>query len=507
VGWNHPFLLVGQRPFSSLPVVCYKDSDENDDGESDEADIVGSVLQEQPTSTLLDDSNSNNDQNFQVTAKYEPTGDQPAAIAQLCRQLEDGDKFSILQGITGTGKTFVMSHVIARVNQPCLVLCHNKTLAAQLARELRSFLSKNAVELFVSYYNHYVPESYVETTGKYIAKKSSVNADIDALRHRATRALLMRKDVVVVASVSCIYGLGLPSEYIESSFRLSTGTTVSFSDFLGKLDGMLYEVSDSDEDFERGQYQLRTTDVHHDEPQQETKTIVLWPPHEQFPMQIRLEPMPTGINGNEHDNHRVASIRLGRQTGLHSATSAHIFPAKHHVISEERREKACLAIEEELRERVQELTAEGKHLEADRLQQRTLNDVMMIRETGFCKGGENYSRLFAGREKGQPPDTLMDYLGLSGRRDWLLLVDESHVTLSQLKAMYAGDQARKRRLVKHGYRLPSALDNRPLQAAEFWERVQQTVLVSATPGEEERRLAERDPVEMGKCGEELIAVR
>jgi excinuclease ABC subunit B len=457
------------RPFSSLPVVSFKDVDDVD------------------TDSIQTHDSSQGESRFRVTAKYAAAGDQPAAIEQLTEQLRAGDKFSILRGITGTGKTFVMSHLIANANKPCLVLCHNKTLAAQLARELRSFLSENAVELFVSYYNHYVPEAYVEATGKYIGKKSSVNAEIDALRHRATRALLTRSDVVVVASVSCIYGLGMPKEYLSNSLKLVAGTTVSWQEFSSKLENMLYDVSTDDEGFARGQYQLEescTTEG------SETKIVVLWPPHERFPMQIQLHQIANDTL------FRVAAIRVGSQAGLSAVSSTHIFPAKHHVISEDRLDTACLAIEEEMRARVRELSLEGKHVESDRLQQRVANDLMILRETGFCAGGENYSRHFAGREAGEPPDTLMDYLGLSGQREWLLMVDESHVTLPQLSAMYAGDQARKRRLVKHGYRLPSALDNRPLQASEFWDHVEQAVFVSATPSKLEIEMSEREPVEM-----------
>lgn len=424
---------------------------------------------------------------FRVTAKYTPTGDQPEAIAQLTHQLQRGDRFSILRGITGTGKTLVMAHLIANHGRPTLVLCHNKTLAAQLARELRSFLGDNAVELFVSYYNHYVPESFVEATGKYIAKKSSVNAEIDVLRHRATRALLTRNDVVVVASVSCIYGLGLPKEYLDASWAFQLGDVVSWNDdVLTKLDTMLFEHVVDDDLFERGTYQSSKSD------EGVTTYLNVWPTHEKCPMRIEFASVGDGA---VKDGMVVRAIQEGTPSGMKPMSSARIFPAKHHVTSDDRLEQACFAIEEELQTRVQELLAEGKRIEADRLQQRVLNDVLMMRETGFCSGGENYSRHLAGREAGSPPDTLMDYMNLN-TRDWLLLVDESHVTLPQLKAMYGGDQARKHRLVKHGYRLPSALDNRPLKEEEFWSNVQQTVFVSATPAKQELGKAEYPPVEM-----------
>ena len=359
---------------------------------------------------------------FQVTAPYEPTGDQPEAIQQLMKQLEKGDKYSILRGITGTGKTFVMSHVIAKWGRPTLVLCHNKTLAAQLARELRGFLSKNAVELFVSYYDHYVPESFVESTGTYIAKKSSVNDEIDALRHRATRALLERKDVVVVASVSCIYGLGLPAEYLNASTSLHVGMEVDLPELVAQLETMLY--TRANDEMLRGNYQVSSLlDTGRDGGGPQTNVLSLWPPHERYPIRIELTTDATSC--------RVQSIQ-----GQHGTLdSLHIFPAKHHVMGEDQLEEACLKIEQELKERVAELTSWGKVVEAQRLQQRVLTDLLMLRETGFCSGGENYSRHFAGRAAGEPPDTLMDYLGLSGNGDWLLVVDESHVTLPQLKAM------------------------------------------------------------------------
>ena len=361
---------------------------------------------------------------FQVSAPYEPTGDQPQAIRQLTEQLKGGDRFSILQGITGTGKTFVMSHVIAQRGRPTLVLCHNKTLAAQLARELRSFLPHNAVELFVSYYNHYVPESYAETTGTYVAKKSSVNDDIDALRHRATRALLERSDVVVVASVSCIYGLGLPAEYLDASTTLDVhDPPIHPNDLLQRLENMLYTRPTDPDRMERGDYQLST------HPDSNTHILSLWPPQEQGPVQIELV-------GVHQEQSRVKSILVPRPGGgLQRTDSIHIFPAKHHVLSEDRLEEACLRIEQELRQQTRLLREEGKAVEADRLQQRVLNDLLMLRETGFCSGGENYSRHFAGRDEGEAPDTLMDYMRVAGNGDWLLVVDESHVTLPQLKAM------------------------------------------------------------------------
>lgn len=423
---------------------------------------------------------------FEVTAPFAPQGDQPEAIKQLVQQLQEKDRFSCLQGITGTGKTLVMSHVIAQHGRPTLVLCHNKTLAAQLARELRSFLGKNAVELFVSYYNHYIPESFNEATGSYNAKKSSINHDIDAMRHRATRALITRDDVVIVASVSCIYGLGLPEEYLDASRTIAVGDVVGScaEDFMATLDAMLYQLEPSDDEFARGKYQVNIPEEGGDH-----CDIALWPPHESFPLRIELGQTPAS------DEWAISSIEQGHAAGHDPITTTLLFPAKHHVMSHDRLENACLAIEEECEHRVKELNEEGKSEEASRLQKRVVNDVLMMRETGYCSGAENYSRHLAGRDAGQPPSTLMDYLNLQGR-EWLLMMDESHVTLPQLRAMYGGDQARKQKLVKHGYRLPSACDNRPLQEKEFWERVQQTVFISATPAQKELDLIERDAVEM-----------
>lgn len=374
---------------------------------------------------------------FQVTAPYLPTGDQPLAIQQLCQQLEQGDRFSILRGITGTGKTFVMAHVIAARQQPTLVLCHNKTLAAQLCRELRNFLSHNAVELFVSYYNHYIPESFVETTGTYIAKKSSVNDEIDALRHRATRALLERQDVVVVASVSCIYGLGLPKDYLEASvFWQAQHTTFESLEQLQQQvqQSMLYQRPEQEHDLNRCQYQLSTTTTaaFGNTINSNVAVLSMWPPNEKHPITIRLEQQNRGDDGDGNAEYVITSIQSGNGSPI---PSIRIFPAKHHVVPEDRLEESCMAIEQELHDQVQHLKQSNKLVEAARLQQRVTNDLLLLRETGFCSGIENYSRHFAGRSAGEPPDTLMDYLAMQGR-DWLLMIDESHVAVPQLKAMY-----------------------------------------------------------------------
>ena len=428
---------------------------------------------------------------FRVTAKYSATGDQPQAIQRLTEQLQQGDKFSVLRGITGTGKTFVMSHIIANIGKPCLVLCHNKTLASQLARELRSFLSENAVELFVSYYNMYRPEAYIEKSGTYLKKKSSVNAEIDALRHRATRSLLTRNDVVVVASVSCIYGLGFPKEYIDNSNEIVVGQEVILQDFCMTLERMLYTPSDSDENFERGQYQI-------DDSFETARNIILWSPHEKYPMRISMEEVQSSkaINSDTEKSYVITSIGNGNEKGFVPVSSTQLFPAKHHIVSNQSLQIAIDLIEQEMLEQVKVFRASGKSEEAERLQARVVQDLELLREHGYCHGCENYSRHFAQRDAGEPPDTLLDYFGFMGKRDWLLIVDESHVTLPQLSAMYLGDRERKVKLVKHGYRLPSALDNRPLNGEEFWKRVHQAVFVSATPSKLELALADRQPIDM-----------
>jgi len=510
-------------PFEGLPqdILAKYAEVENQPKQSTGAEDNNSIFKDDNTCV---DSSIQKKSLFQITAPFEPTGDQPQAIQLLVQRLQqDKDRFAVLQGITGTGKTLVMSHAIAKCGKPTLVLCHNKTLAAQLARELRSFLGTNAVELFVSYYNHYVPEFYNEVSGTYGAKKSSINHDIDAMRHRATRALLTRNDVVIVASVSCIYGLGLPEDYLDASRTLAVGDVMvgTPQEFMTDIlqTAMLYQHEPSEDDLERGKYQATRRLVDSSEGETSRWDITLWPPHESFPLRIELEQKAAqdistttttarGIaendihgsirdtnNDQENETWFVRSIQQGHAGGHDPIQSTVLFPAKHHVMAEDRLELACLAIEEECEQRVKELNADGKLEESSRLQQRVCNDVLMMRETGFCSGGENYSRHLTGRAPGQTPATLMDYFSMKGR-EWLLMVDESHVTLPQLRAMYGGDQARKRRLVHHGYRLPSALDNRPLKEEEFWQRVQQGLFVSATPSKRELELSEHAPVEM-----------
>jgi excinuclease ABC subunit B len=401
-------------------------------------------------------------------------------------------------------------------------------LASQLCRELRSFFPDNAVELFISYYNHYRPESYKESTGTYFAKKSSINKDIDVLRHCATRSLVSRRDVVVVASVSCIYGIGLPEDYLAAAVQLSVGDTLP-RDWIGRsLElSLLYTYGDQGDDsrFERGQYQVTTTTGRGtNDSEVLARTVTLWPPHEPFPMQVVLTSIH--IEGNE-SLLRVTSIRHGMTNGFRDVKTTKIFPvrhlfklaavgvanrfrrsasnefvsayglkAKHHVVPEGRLIQACESIQSELRDRLGELRVQGKNEAAHRLERRVSQDLQILRETGFCSGGENYSRHLAGRLPGEPPATLLDYFAMIDQGDWLLVMDESHVTLPQLKAMYAGDQSRKRMLVKHGYRLPSALDNRPLTYDEFWCKVKQAVFVSATPGKPEMNMCRSPPAEM-----------
>lgn len=409
-----------------------------------------------------------------------------------------------------------MAHVIAALQKPTLVFCHNKTLAAQLARELRHFLGDNAVELFVSYYNTYIPESFKEASGKYTAKKASINENINALRHCATRSLMTRQDVVVVATVSCIYGMGLPEEYLEASEEWFVGkrfeTESAVHESMGSL---MYELAHSDEDFSPGTYQhteyetfqQQFTTESSSSPQSAFVKITLWPPHEQFPSTITLEKRLKHSNESApFQQHflEVTRIEQGTQSGPATRSEMTIFPARHHVVSSDSLEEACRAIESELEERLVELRTttpdhpNGNKEAAERLQKRVLNDLYLLRESGMCQGMENYSRHLTGRIAGEAPDTLLDYFTSRFGSDWLLAVDESHVSLPQLKAMYEGDQSRKRSLVKHGYRLPSALDNRPLREEEFWPQINQALFVSATPADHELALLapHQKPVDM-----------
>jgi excinuclease ABC subunit B len=392
---------------------------------------------------------------FQLHAPYEPKGDQPAAIEAMVKGVDGGERFQTLLGATGTGKTFSIANVIARTGRPTLVLAHNKTLAAQLCNELREFFPHNAVEYFISYYDYYQPEAYVPVSDTYIAKTASINEEIDMLRHSATRSLFERRDVIVVASISCIYGLGIPSEYLKAAVRFAVGDRL---DLRGSLRGLVNnQYSRNDIEISRGRFRVRG-DV-----------LEIGPAYEDRLVRIELF-------GDEVEAIRYVDPTTGEI--LQSLETINIYPAKHFVTPKERLQGAIQAIRAELRERLEVLNGQGRLLEAQRLEQRTTYDLEMLEQVGYCNGVENYARHLAGREAGTPPECLIDYFP----DDWLLVVDESHVTCSQLQAMYNGDQSRKQVLIEHGFRLPSAADNRPLKGDEFWEKARQTIFVSATPG-------------------------
>lgn len=393
---------------------------------------------------------------FQLVSPYQPTGDQPKAIAGLVKSISEGHRFQTLLGATGTGKTFTIAHTIQQVGRPTLVMAHNKTLAAQLCNELRELFPNNAVEYFISYYDYYQPEAYVPSTDTYIAKSSSINDEIDMLRHSATRSLFERRDVIVVASVSCIYGLGMPEEYLKASIPFKVGQEINQRDVLRDLASIQYERNDLE--LVRGRFRLKG-DVLEIVPAYEDRVI-------------RIE-----FFGDEIEAIRLIDPVTGEI--LNSLSALRVYPARHFVTPEAQLERAILNIEQELEEQLAFFRKEGKLLEAQRLEQRTRYDLEMLREVGYCNGIENYSRHLTGRKAGEPPACLVDYFKAD---DWLLVVDESHVTVPQIRGMYNGDRARKQVLVDHGFRLPSALDNRPLKAEEFWAKVHQCIFVSATPG-------------------------
>jgi excinuclease ABC subunit B len=408
---------------------------------------------------------------FNLEAPFKPTGDQPQAIAQLATGISAGYRYQTLLGATGTGKTFSISAVIEKTGKPALVLAHNKTLAAQLCNELREFFPHNAVEYFISYYDYYQPEAYIPVTDTYIEKTAAINDEIDMLRHSATRSLFERRDVIVVASISCIYGLGIPSEYLKASIPLRVGEEFNQRQLLRDLASVQY--SRNDLELTRGRFRVKG-DVLEIGPAYEDRII-------------RVE-----FFGDEIDAIRYIDPVTG--SILQSVTALNIYPARHFVTPEDRLQEACEAIREELEERLEELRREGKLLEAQRLEQRTRYDLEMLQEVGYCNGVENYSRHLAGRKAGEPPECLIDYFP----KDWLLVIDESHVTVPQIRGMYNGDQSRKKVLVDHGFRLPSAADNRPLKAEEFWQKVNQCIFVSATPGDWELEISE------GRIAEQII---
>ena len=402
---------------------------------------------------------------FELVAPYAPTGDQPEAIAKLTEGVENGLKEQVLLGVTGSGKTFTMANTIANINRPTLVLAHNKTLAAQLCSEFREFFPNNAVEYFVSYYDYYQPEAYVPGKDVYIEKDSAVNAEIDKLRHSATSALFERRDVIIVASVSCIFSLGDPEEYREQTLSLRPGMHFPREQLIKRLVGMQY--SRSDIGFERNNFRVRG-DVVEIFPSNEDSTAV------------RVE-----LFGDEIE--RLS--RINTVTGEVEARLLYmpIFPASHYVTSEQKREQALREIEDELSERIAFFEKSGKLIEAQRIRERVLFDIEQIREIGFCNGVENYSRVLAGREPGSEPYTLLDYFP----PDFLMFIDESHVTIPQVRGMSGGDTARKKNLIDYGFRLPSAYDNRPLKFDEFLRKKGQTIYVSATPGPFEKERAEQ----------------
>ena len=402
---------------------------------------------------------------FKVVSKFKPTGDQPEAIEKLINGINEGKKFQTLLGVTGSGKTFTMANIIEKVNKPTLVIAHNKTLAAQLYNEFKEFFPNNAVEYFVSYYDYYQPEAYVPQTDTYIEKDSSINDEIDKLRHSATSALFERKDVIIVASVSCIYGLGAPIDYSEMTLSIRPGTIIDRDDVIKRLVEIQYDRNDMD--FSRGTFRVRG-DVVEVYPAGSTDTAV------------RIE-----FFGDEIDRISEIDVLTGEILGTRNHIS--IFPASHYVTNSENMRRALRDISQELDERYAELKNEDKLLEAQRLLQRTNYDMEMMEEMGFCSGIENYSRHLDGRAPGSTPNTLIDYFP----DDLLMIVDESHVTIPQIGGMYNGDRSRKTTLVDFGFRLPSALDNRPLKFEEFESKIHQMIFVSATPNKYEKAHTEQ----------------
>lgn len=402
---------------------------------------------------------------FKLHSNFAPMGDQPKAIEQLAKGIDENLREQTLLGVTGSGKTFTMANIIEKVNRPTLVLAHNKTLAAQLCSEFKEFFPENAVEYFVSYYDYYQPEAYVATTDTYLEKDSSINDEIDKLRHSATLALSERRDVIIVASVSCIYSLGDPIDYHNMVISLRPGMQKSRDELLSKLVDIQYERNDIN--FIRNKFRVRGDTV------------------EIFPAASNDKAVRVEFFGDEIDKITEFAPLTGKTTG--TLSHAAIYPASHYVISNERLEKSITEILDEMQTRIDFFKANGRLIEAQRIKERTKYDVEMLRETGFCSGIENYSRIFSGRKPGSSPFTLLDYFP----EDFLLFVDESHVTLPQVRGMSAGDRARKESLIEYGFRLPSALDNRPLTFDEFYNHINQVVYVSATPGEFEKEHSDK----------------
>ena len=406
---------------------------------------------------------------FKLHSEYKPTGDQPQAIEYLSKGIKEGKKFQTLLGVTGSGKTFTMANIIQKVQRPTLVLAHNKTLAGQLYSEFKEFFPENNVEYFVSYYDYYQPESYIPSTDTYIEKDSSINDEIDKLRHSATLSLFETRDVIIVASVSCIYGLGDPIDYQDMMLSLRPGMSKSRDQVLKKLISMQYTRNEID--FKRGTFRAKGD-------------IVEIYPSDQSESAVRVE-----FWGDEIEK----IVEINALTGKPIGTRRHILisPASHYVTTKDKMERAIVTIEQEMEERVKYFKSQNKLIEAQRIEERTNFDIEMMKETGFCSGIENYSRHISGRQVGSPPYTLFDYFP----KDFLLLIDESHATIPQVKAMYNGDRARKESLVNYGFRLPSAFDNRPLTFKEFEERINQVVFVSATPADYEKEHSKDNVVE------------
>jgi excinuclease ABC subunit B len=405
---------------------------------------------------------------FKLVSPYQPSGDQPKAIESLTRGFLSGTRNQTLLGVTGSGKTFTMANVIKNLGKPALVIAHNKTLAAQLAQEYQEFFPDNAVHYFVSYYDYYQPEAYLPVSDTYIEKDAQINAEIDRLRHASTQSLLTRRDVIIVASVSCIYGLGSPEEYEKENLRLKVGDETGRLELMRTLVGIFFERTTAD--LNPGQFRSLGNRVE------------IMPISEKFVYLIEIVAGKIG---------RITKIDPISQKVLGEPTDIFLFPAKHFITDKDKQERAILSIREELAERLKELEAEGKLLEVERLKRRTNYDLAMIQEIGYCNGIENYSRHLSGKAPGEPPETLLSYFPKTkdGKPDFLTVIDESHVTIPQLRGMFAGDQSRKKTLVEYGFRLPSALDNRPLRFEEFLERVDGLIFTSATPADYEREVS------------------
>ena len=419
--------------------------------------------------------------NFKLSTKFTPAGDQPKAIEGLVDGVKKGLRYQTLLGVTGSGKTFTAASVIAQIDKPTLVIAHNKTLAAQLAQEYREFFPNNAVHYFVSYYDYYQPEAYLSVTDTYIEKEAQINEEIERLRHASTQALLTRKDVIIVATVSCIYGLGSPIEYEKVNFRIEVGKQISRADFIRSLIAIHYERTTAD--LKSGAFRALGN------------AVEIVPVSENVIYRIQFE-------GNIIQT--ITKIDPISRMILEDIRIYFLFPAKHFITDEDQAKRAFQSIKDELAERLTELTAAGKNLEAERLKRRTNYDLALIKEIGYCNGIENYSRHFSGKLPGEPPDTLLSYFPhkKDGTADFLTIIDESHVTVPQLGAMFAGDASRKQSLVEFGFRLPSARDNRPLQFSEFEAKIGQTIYTSATPGKYETALS--TPAEGGRTVEQII---